>query len=118
MNVLKDIEDIPQTVYNIIKYGIIAGISLSFLILAVTSAVVHDTYWIQKNPKFFISEALVMGVLTAIPVLYISYMRGDTLKSNVNEFGLLFAKIVILHVGFQLSGVYSILFPKSAPLKN
>jgi hypothetical protein len=111
---ISGIEDIPKTVYHFIKYALIFGISISFLVLFATSILVHDVYWIKKNPKFFVSEALVMGFLTAIPVIYISYIRGGAVKSTLQEFGLLFAKIVLIHIGFQLSGVYSALFPKSA----
>ena len=109
----KDINDIPATVYKVLKYSILFGVSISFLVLTVTSLLVRDTYWITKNPKFFVSEALIMGLLTSIPVLYISYIR-DSESSSTKGFVLLFLKIVFIHVGFQLSGVYSVLFPESA----
>ena len=106
---------IHDTVYKVIKYSILFGISVSFIVLTITSALVRDTYWITKNPKFFVLEGLLMGLLTAIPVLYISHMRGGEVSSSMQGFILLFLKIVFIHVGFQLSGVYSVLFPESAP---
>ena len=108
--------DIPKMVYGVIKYGIIFGISLSLLILLIGSVLVHDTYYITKNPKFFVTEALMMGILTAIPIAYISYMRGAPISTAVNDFALFFFKIILIHLGFQLCGVYSVLFPKTSDL--
>jgi hypothetical protein len=90
------------------------SLSIGFLVLFVTSAIVRDTYWIEKNPSIFIKETALMAVLTTLPILYISYQRGGTVKETFLESLLLFSKIALLHVTFQLSGVYSVLFPKSA----
>jgi len=110
-----DASGISHTVYSFIKYGVISLLSLSAIILIATSILVRDTYWIQKNPKFFLSETLIMGYLTAFPILYISYTRGGTISKTVQDFIILFLKIIFIHITFQLSGVYSVLFPKSAP---
>lgn len=109
--------DIPKMVYSIIKYGIIFGISLSLFILLVGSLLVHDTFYITKNPKFFITETLMMGIFTSIPIAYMCYMRGAPLSAALTDFGLFFFKIIILHLGFQLCGIYSVLFPKSSNLE-
>lgn len=108
------INTVSESVYKVIKYGLISGLALSFLVLLVGSFLVHDTYYITKNPKFFISETLIMGILTGLPVLYISYLRGGTKKESLQHFTLLFLKIAVIHIGFQLSGVYSVLFPESS----
>ena len=108
--------DIATSVYHVIKYGIITGIVISMIILIGGSVLVHDTYYITKNPKFFISETLLMGILTSLPVIYISYLRGGPSAKTAMEFALLFSKIVFIHIGFQLSGVYSVLFPTSSNL--
>ena len=106
--------DVAHTVYKVIKYGILVGIVISFAILLVGSILVHDTGYIEKNPTFFLSETLVMGLLTALPVIYICYLRGAPPIKTLRDFGLIFLKITLLHVGFQLSGVYSVLFPMSS----
>ena len=110
--------DIAHTVYQVIKYGVLLGVFLSFVILCIGSALVHDTTYITKNPKFFLSETLVMGILTSLPVIYISYLRGSPQVNTVRDFFLIFLKIVFLHVGFQLSGVYSVLFPASSSMES
>ena len=112
------ITDISDSVYKVIKYGIIVGIALSFAVLFAGSILVHDTYYITKNPKFFIAESLVMGILTGLPILLINYLRGGSKSQSIQEFTLFFFKIVLLHIGFQLSGVYSVLFPKSSNLEK
>ena len=108
------ITTLHDTVYNVIKYGILVGAALGFTLLIITSILVHDTSYITKNPKFFASETIVMGLLSSLPIVYISWLRGGSKVQTIEEFGLVFAKIALLHITFQLSGVYSIIFPKSA----
>jgi len=110
--------DVAEQVYKVIKYGIIFGLILSMIVLIAGSALVHDTYYILKHPRFFLSETLLMGVLTGLPVIYISWLRKAPAATSFQEFLLLFFKIVIIHVGFQLSGVYTVLFPLSGDLDS
>lgn len=112
------LETIHDTVYQIVKYGVIVGLLLSFVVLFVGSVLLRDTYYITKNPRFFISETLIMGVLTGLPVAYITYLRSGSHKQSIQDFGLFFLKIVLLHIGFQLSGVYSVIFPASSNLEK
>lgn len=114
---MRSSEDISQLVYKVIKYGILSGLGVSFLVLIIGSILVHDTYYMKQNPKFFISETLIMGFLTALPIVYISYLRGGTKTQTIQEFILLFLKIAMIHLGFQLSGVYSVLFPESSNME-
>jgi hypothetical protein len=108
------IEDVSTGVYKFIKYSMLVGIAFGFTTLFIASILVHDTAYIQKNPKWFLGETLFMGVLTTLPVMLICYLRGLDKKGIIIDSGLIFLKIVLLHIGFQLSGVYSVLFPKSA----
>ena len=105
---------LAHSVYQIIKYGTISGLAIALLILIIGSIIVHDTYYISKHPKQFLSETLVMGVLTGLPILYISWLRQAQKTTSYLEFFIFFIKIMVLHIGFQLSGVYSVLFPLSA----
>ena len=105
--------DLSQEVYNFIKYSIYLGIAFGFLVLFIGSVIVHDTGYIQHHPRFFLSETLVMGILSSAPILFISYLRQGALVTTVLEFIVFFFKIAMIHVGFQLCGIYSILFPKS-----
>jgi hypothetical protein len=110
--------DIAPLVYKVIKYGIIFGLGLSFIVLVIGSLLVHDTHYIEKNPRFFLSETLLMGILTGLPVIYISWLRKVPIKNSIEGFSLFFLKIILIHIGFQLSGVYTVLFPLSGDLDS
>jgi len=108
--------DVAAKVYKVIKYGIIFGLSLSMIVLVGGSLLVRDTYYITKNPKFFLSETMVMGFLSALPIVYISWLRKIPIASTSEEFVAVFIKVALLHVGLQLSGVYSVFFPTSSKM--
>jgi hypothetical protein len=74
------VNNISESVYRFIKYSVILGISLSFIILIATSVLVNDSGYITKHPRYFLSETLMMGILTSIPVLYISFLRNGNKK--------------------------------------
>jgi len=108
-------QHLTDAVYNFLKYAILAGIVVGFSSLAVCSALIFDTAYIQKNPKQFLAETMIMGVFAAIPIAYVCYVRETTsAKKILSDSSLIFLKIVMLHVGFQLSGIYSVVFPASA----
>jgi hypothetical protein len=106
--------NIPSDVYKFIKYSLYTGVLFGFSVLLVSSFLVFDTNYIVKHPKFFTSETLITGILTAIPMAYLSYIRGSSKSEIINGSGLMFLKIILIHIGFQLSGVYSVIFPESA----
>ena len=110
---MDSISTVSDSVYKFIKYSILIAIAFGFTVLFITSILVHDTEYITKHPKFFVSETLVMGVLSSLPILYISYLRGGIKRQSYFEFGLFFMKIALIHIGFQLSGIYSVFFPMS-----
>jgi hypothetical protein len=118
ISIIAGFRDIPHLVYQVIKYGVLLCVIVGFSILFVGSLLVYDTTYIVKNPKFFVSETLLMAILTAIPVIYISYLRGSPQVQTIRDFGVIFLKMVFLHIGFQLSGVYSVLFPSSSKLES
>jgi hypothetical protein len=71
---------------------------------------VHDTTYIKTKPRLFASELLIMGLLTSLPVAYISWTRGGSRSDTIQGFFLIFMKIILIHIGFQLSGIYTALF--------
>ena len=100
-----------QQVYKVIKYSIIAGLVISFLVLLISSIIVADTKYIENHPFRFFFETFFMGIMTSIPIAYLSYMRGATSNSKIfRDSCLFFLKIVLIHLGFQLSGVYTAVF--------
>jgi len=107
---MRMIKDISQTTFNVIKYFIVLGTLLGFFILLIASILIHDTTYIEEHPRFFLGETLFMGVLTSIPVIVICYLRGLEKTRIIINSGAIFLKIVLIHIGFQLSGVYTVFF--------
>jgi hypothetical protein len=56
------------------------------------------------------TESVVVNTLNWSPT--IDQMLATWCDAVIDS-GLIFVKIVLLHIGFQLSGVYSVLFPNS-----
>uniref|UniRef100_A0A6C0K5M9 Uncharacterized protein n=1 Tax=viral metagenome TaxID=1070528 RepID=A0A6C0K5M9_9ZZZZ len=106
--------DTNAIIYHSIKYGIFAMIGIGFLGLLIGSAIVRDTFYITTHPRFFAMETIAMGLLSSIPILLIAYFRQGTLLTTILEFLFFFVKLAAIHVGLQLSGVYSVLFPKTS----
>jgi hypothetical protein len=102
---------ISTHVYNLIKYLIIAGLAIGFFVLIGTSMLIMDTKYIELNPTYFLQELLIIGGLTALPVIYLGWMRRGQHINDFYGFLILFVKIALIHLCFQLSGVYTILFP-------
>ena len=100
--------------YKIVKNFTIIGVIIGFTMLLILSLLVHDTNYITQHPKFFISETLIMAILTTLPIVYLSILRGADKNETIKGSGLIFLKIVLLHLGFQMSGIYSVVFPKTA----
>lgn len=94
----------------IIKGGIISGVVLGIAILVIGSFVVHDVDYIKEKPGTFMSEGLMLAFFAAIPLLLIGHNRHAETKENTLHAFIMFAKIGIVHLGFQLSGVYSIVY--------
>jgi TRAP-type mannitol/chloroaromatic compound transport system substrate-binding protein len=104
-----------KEVFTALKYFILFGVIAGFAALGIASVIMFDTYYIEKNPKFFLTETLLFGIMTAIPIAYLSYMRGSTSYKKIFQDAMIFfVKIVLMHLGFQLSGIYSVFFPASA----
>jgi hypothetical protein len=99
--------------YKIVKNFTIIGIVIGFSILLVFSVLVHDVHYMKNHPRFFISETLIMAILTTLPIVYLSLLRGANKNETIKGSALIFLKIVLLHIGFQMSGIYSVVFPNS-----
>jgi hypothetical protein len=114
MNAGPVITSVSDISYKIMKNFTLIGIVIGFGILFVFSILVHDVDYMKNHPRFFISETLIMAILTTLPIVYLSILRGANKQETMNGSALIFLKIVLLHIGFQMSGIYSVLFPKSA----
>jgi len=107
------ITTVSEYSYKIVKNFIIVGSLIGFSILIIFSVLVHDTTYMTHHPKFFVSETLIMAILTTLPIVYLSILRGANKQETIKGSAFIFIKIVLLHIGFQMSGIYSVLFPNS-----
>jgi hypothetical protein len=104
-------KDVVSThVFNLIKYLIILGLAIGLFVLIGTSMLIMDTKYIERKPAHFLQELLIVGGLTALPVIYLGWMRRGQNIKDYYGFLILFLKITLIHLCFQLSGVYTILF--------
>lgn len=113
MNAGPVITSVSDYSYKIVKNFMIVGIVIGFSILIIFSVLVHDIDYMKNHPKFFISETLIMAILTTLPIVYLSILRGANRNETIKGTALIFLKIVLLHIGFQMSGIYSAVFPNS-----
>jgi hypothetical protein len=92
------------------KYAMIVVIGAAIISLIVLSALVRDTDYIRRYPKYFAAEVFIMAVGGALPLLFVAYCRGARVSSSLLEFGLLAVKLGVLHILLQLSGAYTHIF--------
>ena len=102
-----------DTFYKIIKWGLIIGIVGGLFLLIIGSIIIRDLAFIKKCPTKFIFETFLFGFLTAIPIIYIGKTRNADTAQSIEEFFILFFKVVSLHTTLQLSGIYSQIYCKS-----
>jgi hypothetical protein len=63
----------------------------------------------------FLLEALLFGVMSAVPVYFIASNRGGINHETSVEFGLIILKFSIVHAVLQFSGLYSTMFAGVPP---
>jgi len=103
-------DKLSTNVYHIVKNAILVGAVFGFLLLTVTSLLVRDVAFIEANPMFFLNETIVVALLSSVPIIYIAWIRRGINAHDYGKFFILFIKIALVHIGFQISGIYSILF--------
>jgi len=96
---------------TLLKNVTIFSAALAIAVLSGFSFLIRDTEFPTEHPFLFTSEVLVAGVLPALVLLYMTYVRKKPFTSNtVIDFSLLTAKFALAQVLLQFSGVYSSVF--------
>ena len=84
------------------------GAFLAILVLSITSFIIADVTFIKLYPMDFILEILFVGL---IPALLMAFIFAKTRKMNNKDilywFLTLSIKLIIFHILFQLSGLYT-----------
>lgn len=94
----------------IVREGITWGTIIGVILLIIGSLAVRDVEYIKKMPGTFIGEGVMLAFFATIPLLLIGYNRYALSKEKATQFFVVFAAIAAIHIGFQLSGVYSIIY--------
>jgi hypothetical protein len=113
LNVASVIPYISNPFFPVIKWGFVILVLLAAFIIVIGSLVIRDVEYIKEEPGVFTSEALMLGFFASIPLFLIGRNRQTESKGKFIEFLLLFAKVAVLHIGIQISGVYSVLYPNA-----
>lgn len=95
---------IPQYVTFIVVCNLMAASACLFVLAYMKPETTH----IKKNPKLFAFEAFIVSVLSAVTLFVILYMRSMKIhtKASWTEFAIIFAKILVIHVLFEVTGFY------------
>jgi len=113
----KDTSLLTYTFFGVPITNFISNVTMFLLIVSViflttVSVFVRDLSYPIKSPYFFVIETLLMSFLPAIVLLLMCIFRGYSITNTVIiEFLVFAAHFGVLHILFQFSGCYSILFP-------
>ena len=99
--------------FKLTKFGTPAIVIPILLIFTISSIIVRDTAYATKYPWKFTVETLLMAFVATFPFMFIIWSRTGTIGvHNVLEYVLLIIKFAGLHLLFQFSGIYTLLFPQ------
>lgn len=93
-NVARRMQDIRPN--HLFEYGVLAGKASMILVLLLFAIINSDTSFVCYNPKFFISECIIVGGCTAIPTIVLAYNRKTPVKDTSNAFMIAFLVFFIL----------------------
>lgn len=96
---------------SLLKNVTIFTAGFGIAILAGFSFLIRDTEFPTDHPFLFTSEVFVAGVLPALVLLYMTYVRGKNFTPNTAiDFTILTTKFALAQVLLQFSGVYGSVF--------
>ncbi len=87
---------------------------LSIVVLLIVSVFVHDYDFITKHPDMFFLEILFLCVIPGVIIgLIFTITRKLRRQDSVYWTFIIILKLLIFHILFQLSGIYSTMLGKS-----
>jgi hypothetical protein len=105
-------------IFDLIYWGTLIVIIGSILVLSITAFIVRDVKHIKEHPIQFLVETGIIGFLMGAIILVMGYLRNIPWEQQKILFFTLAMKIIILHVLFELSGVYTVGFASPATIKS
>lgn len=97
-------------IYKVFEYALFTGIILAYGLLIYMAFTTQYTGYIKTHPLRFIGEFLAFSLLPALPLILFVTTRNVSTKAATIWFATLWFKFALLHVLFELSGVYHYYF--------
>lgn len=109
------------------SYVYASGAYMTFIFVAVAVIMVlclpltrvFDPEYVEltniPKPILFLIEALLFGMMSAVPVYLMAYNRGKFTSHTTKEFAIITLKFFILHIVLQISGCYKYWFRGELP---
>lgn len=98
------------SLFKSFEYALLFGIILAFVFLGFMAFRVRHFEYIQNHPLRFFAEFTAFSVFPAFPLWLFMITRGIPSKTMWAWFGALWFKFALLHVLFEVSGVYQYYF--------
>jgi|LauGreDrversion4_2_1035121.scaffolds.fasta_scaffold47035_4 hypothetical protein len=93
---------------TVIKNMIVVNLLFLIVVFSWLSLFIRDVNFPMENPLLFSLETLLAGILPASTLFIIYYLRSVPMgRYALYGFVVLVAKCMLVHVLFQVSGVYS-----------
>ena len=100
--------------YKLAVIGTPIALVSVMVLFAITAAIVRDGSFPEGHPVKFSLETLMLSFIATIPFMYIIWSRTGSLGvSNLVDYIVLIIHFAGIHILFQYSGVYSLLFGRS-----
>lgn len=102
-------EIVKRYVYYTGTISLVIYLVISLFTLCIASFIVKDIDFPKKYPVKFIIETLLMAFIATFPFAYVYWSRRGILMTPL-EWSVLILKFTTLHLFFQFSGFYAMLF--------
>jgi len=89
---------------GVFEGGVVGGKIIVMLLLIVFAFMNHDVDFIKNHPSEFLGEAIVVGLGTTIPVLFIGFRRGNPVGSVMSAGFIGFLVFFIFHILMEFAG--------------
>lgn len=91
---------------NVAYWALLVGTLVCAGYLLVIACVYPYTDFITKRPLAFLAEMLLVATLSCIPIAIMMYHRNSTFGQGCLVVLILWIKLIVLHVVFEVSGFY------------
>ena len=92
------------------KWGTVGAIAFFGVFFVVLAVLARYTDYMRRRPWRFTAELMLLSLGGAIPIIFIGAVRSVATKTYLVEFAVLFAKIAVLYLLMELSGINRMLF--------